>query len=158
MTGHKISLQELLSKFHLSQDLPDKGVNEEHLRAVSVIIDDHEVMGPELGLTAQEMIAIDRDARTHELKKQMMLSKWKQKFSMNATYRILIEALLQRNRADYAGQVCELLAQSKCSWSCGYVHVYKVSAILLLLLQVCLLNGLVLTLHTLQALPPHMLM
>ena len=112
MAGHEVSLQQLLDTFHLSQDQVDKEVSEDHLREVSGIIDDHQIVGPELRLTNPEMTEIDRDERTHKLKKQAMLRKWKQKFSLNATYCILIKALLKCSTADQARKVCELLAQS----------------------------------------------
>ena len=113
MAGPIISLEDLIDKFQLSQKLLGKEVSEEHLKEVSRIIDDHEIVGPELGLTQQEMTAISRDGKTHDLQKVAVLRKWKQKFSWKATFRVLIEALLKCNRADHARQVCELLAQSK---------------------------------------------
>ena len=48
-----ISLQDLVDTFHLSQDQLDREVSEgteEHLREVARIIDDHEIVGYELGL------------------------------------------------------------------------------------------------------------
>ena len=116
MAGHVVSLQQLLDRFHLSRGRRSADISEEHLTEASKIIDDHEVVGPRLGLTPQEMTAIDRDARTHELKKKAMLRKWKQKLSLNATYRTLTEALLKCSRADHAQDVCELLAQSEFFW------------------------------------------
>ena len=113
MAGPRILLQDLIDRFQLSQKLLDQELSDEHLTKASKIIADHEILGPRLGLTEQEMIAIERDARTHELKKEAMLRKWKQKFSWRATYCMIIEALLECNRADHAREVCELLAQSK---------------------------------------------
>ena len=80
MAGQGISLQDLIDKFHLSQDLLDKEVSEKHIREVSRIIDDHEILGSELGLTTAQMTAIKQDAKSYELQKEMMLSKWKQTF------------------------------------------------------------------------------
>ena len=113
-SGIGISLQDVMDKLHLSQDQLDKEVSEEHLTEASNIIDDHEVLGPRLGLTEQEMTAIDRDTKTHDLKKKAMLKKWKQKNAWRATYRTLTEALLKCSRADRARDVCELLAHGKC--------------------------------------------
>ena len=108
-----ISLQDLVDKCHLSPRQLDKEVSEEHLRDVSRIIADHEIVGPELGLSGAEMVAVNADARTHQLKKMEMLKTWNQKFAWNATYRRLIEALLNCHRVDSAYKVCELLAPSK---------------------------------------------
>jgi len=109
MAGLVISLQDLKEKYHLSEDQLNKEVSDEHLRAVSRIIDDHKIVGPELGLTEQEMTAINRDNETHDLKKGAMLRQWKQKYSWKATYKNLVEALLKCSRANDARRVCELL-------------------------------------------------
>ena len=109
-----LSLQDLIHRGRLSQDLLHQEVSDMYLRELSRIIDNHEVVGPELGLTSAEMTDIKRDVRTHELQKLAMLRRWKQKFAPKATYGALIEALLKCSRADLARRVCELLVQSKC--------------------------------------------
>ena len=122
MAGCGISLQRLIDKYQLSPHQLGKEVSEGHLRDVSRIIADHEIVGPELGLSTAEMTAINYDARTQELRKMEMLKKWKQKFAWGATYMQLIKALLKCSRGDNARDVCDLLAQSKhnMAWSCGY--------------------------------------
>ena len=111
--GPGISLQDLIEKYQLSLHQLDEEVSEEHLRDVSRIIDDHEIVGPELGLSDAEMTALNADGRTHQLKKMEMLRKWRQKSVWKATYRRLIEALLHCGRGNHAQKVCELLAPSK---------------------------------------------
>ena len=113
MAGREISLQDLIYRFHLPQYLLDKEVSEEHLRKISRIIAHHEIVGPELGLTSQEMTTISSDVNKQELQKIEMLKKWKQKYIWNATYRKLIEAFLNCGRADHARDVCELLTKSE---------------------------------------------
>lgn len=108
-----ISLQDLIDRFQLLPALLDKKVSEEDLRKISRIIDDHEIIGPELGLTKQEMTAIS-PSKTHKLQRLETLRKWKQKYAFKATYRELIEALLECGRGEQAEYVCELLAQSEC--------------------------------------------
>ena len=54
MAGLEILLQDL----QLSKDQLDAEVRKEHLSELSRIIDDHETLGPELGLTPDEMTAI----------------------------------------------------------------------------------------------------
>lgn len=107
-----ISLQDLIDRFHFSQDQLDMEVNEEHLREVSKIIDDHEILGNELGLSESEMSAINSDANK-QLQRMKMLNKWKQKFAFKATYGKLIGALVKCSRGSDAQKVCELLAQSE---------------------------------------------
>jgi len=114
MAGRKISLQDLIHRLHLSQDLLEKELSEEHLREVSRIIADHEIVGPELGLTLQEMTTISsNNVNKQEVQKMEMLRKWKQKCIWNATYGKLIEAFLNCGRADHACDVCELLTKSE---------------------------------------------
>lgn len=109
-----ISLKDLMEKYNLSQDQLDVEVSDEHLREMSGIIDDPEIVGFQLGLTEPEMTAINRDAGTQERQRVYMLRKWKQKRSWRATYRELIEALLKSSRAEQARSVCELLSSSTC--------------------------------------------
>ena len=111
MAGAGISLQDLSVRFQLSQALLDEEVSEEHLRETSRIIEDHEIIGPELGLTTQEMTAICSSSQG--LQRLKMLNKWKQKCVWNATYRQLIEAFLKCGRGDHARDLCQLLTQSK---------------------------------------------
>ena len=112
MAGAGISLQDLMNRFPRSQALLNVEVSEEHLREISRIIDDHESIGPELGLTQPEMTAIGSNTCKQEQKRMTMLRKWKQKYAFKATYRILIEALLKCSRGDHARDVCQLLTQS----------------------------------------------
>lgn len=113
MAGNGISLQDLIDKYNLSEHMLERELSEEHLTKVSRIIDDHEMVGPELGLTPSEMTTIRSDVNRQELQRLEMLTKWKQKCSWKATYRKLIEGLLRCSRGDNARKVCELLTQSK---------------------------------------------
>lgn len=112
MEGSEISVQELVERFQLSHELLGESLSDEHLREASRIIDDHRILGPELGLKLAEMKAINQE-QSPELQRLATLEKWKQKSAWKATYRKLIEALLKCSRADVAEQVCELLNQSK---------------------------------------------
>lgn len=106
MAGPGISIQELVTKFQLSQALLDKELSEEHLREASGIIDDHETVGLEQGLSRPE-----RTTSSLEPEFQM-LTRWK-KYVGKATYRKLIEALLKCSKTDQAQEVCKLLARSE---------------------------------------------
>lgn len=110
MAGLETLLQDLREKLQLSDDHLDARVSDEHLREVSRITHDHETLGPELGLTPDEMTAIISSEQPQRL---AVLRKWKQISAWKATYRKLIEALLKCGRADIAKKVGELLAQSK---------------------------------------------
>ena len=90
MAEPAISLQDLTERYPLAQDLLDKELSEEHMKKVSRIIDDHEIVGHELGLTSQEMTAVSSDANKQELQKFKMMRKWKQRYAWKATYRKLM--------------------------------------------------------------------
>ena len=107
-----ISLQKVKERFHLSQNQLDAEVSQEHLIAANRIIGDHRILGPQLGLSPEEMDDIKQE-RSPKLQRSAMLKKWKEKFAWEATYGVLIEALLKCSRADCAGNVCKLLTQSK---------------------------------------------
>lgn len=109
-----ISLQDVRKRFQLSDELLDTSLSEEYLREASRVIDNHETLGPELGLTPAEMTAISSEKNV-ENQRSAVLRKWKQKLAWTATYRKLIEAFLKCSRADLAQKVCELLAQGKCN-------------------------------------------
>ena len=114
MAERGISLQDLIDRFHLSQDQLNEEVSTEHLREVFKNIEDHEIVGLELGLTSAEMNTItSSDVNKPELQKLKMLRKWKQKYSWKATYRKFIEGLIKCSRGDHARDVCELLTKRK---------------------------------------------
>ena len=112
MTKAGISLQELMDKFDLSHYQLNGEICHEHLMDVARIIDDPESLGLCLGLGLDEVTAI-RLERTQQLQQSAMLRRWKQRFAWKATYRTLIKALLECERADLAVKVSGLLTQSE---------------------------------------------
>ena len=52
---------------------------------------------------------VEREGTGEKEKKLKILEKWKCKLAFKATYRVLIEALLEAGRADQAMKVCDLL-------------------------------------------------
>ena len=87
-------MENLIQKYTLSQDLLDQEVSEEHLQ-VSRIIEDHEIVGPELGLSSQEMTAVCSNVNKQELQKLAMLKRWHQIYVWNVMYGELIIALVK---------------------------------------------------------------
>ena len=100
--------QDLYDRFRISEHALNGELSEEHLQEVSHFID-HNTLGPELGLTSQDMKDINLDERAEDLRRAATLRKWKEVYAFNATYRKLIEALLKCRKADQAVKVCELL-------------------------------------------------
>ena len=112
MEGSKIYLKDLIERFQLSNDQLDARLGGEEQLRVARVVANYEILGPELRLTDDEMTAISSE-KTRQLQRSAMLRIWVQKLAWRATYRRLLEALLECSRADLAEKVCELLAQSK---------------------------------------------
>ena len=107
------TLQDLVRRFKIPEHVLNGELSEKHLRDVTRFID-HNTLGPELGLTSQNMNDINVVVGPEDLRRIATLRKWKQTFAYNATYRKLIEALLKCSKADQAVEVCKLLIQSTC--------------------------------------------
>ena len=106
------TLQELFDRFKIPEHVLNDEVSETHLLEVSHFID-HNILGPELGLTPQDMKDINIDERAEDRRRTATLRKWKEVYAFNATYRKLIEALLKCSKADQAVKVCKLF-KSRC--------------------------------------------
>lgn len=118
------TLEDLLARFKISErQLKDK-LSDEHLPAIARIID-HEIVGPQLGLTQQEMEAIQADGQREEVRRLNTLRKWRQKYSINATYEELLKALLSCKMAELAEKVCILLSPLPESMLHYYIHQTK---------------------------------
>lgn len=106
--ARSISLPDLMERFHLSECQLKKEVSDDHLNKLSKVINGHEVIGPELGL--KDIDLTDLSAAGSEFQKnRKMLNTWKQRFSFNATFKVLIEALLNCSKGQQATDVCRIL-------------------------------------------------
>ena len=79
------------------------------VRKINVRNSHTEWRAPKVGLTDDEVSAIEEDNSKAERKRISFLEKWKQKFAMKATYRVLIESLLGIKRVEDARGVCQVL-------------------------------------------------
>ena len=106
-----LTLEDLIAKSGV------KNVNREctdgDILAFGDFCDPWRQVGMYLGLDSAELSAIDEDNRTVSLKRLGTFQKWKSKFAFNATYRVLITALLKCGKADQALKVCQILAQKE---------------------------------------------
>ena len=80
------------------------------IREVSTFLESWKLVAPHLGLSKGEIEAIDRDGKTEEEKRLLMLQRWKQALVFKATYKKLINALLSVRRADVAVKVCQVVS------------------------------------------------
>ena len=78
--------------------------------------DPWQLIGQRLGLTPAQISAIDGDNRNTDLKRLGALQKWKEMCVFKATYRVLVEALIDCDKGQQAMEVCKHLAQKESTW------------------------------------------
>ena len=103
-----ITLNECIQRFDLADEVLDAECSNKHIADVSRFLDWRGV-AQYLKLTDSDVNAVDSDGRDEQDKRHKTLEKWKSKFAFKATYRNLIQALLDSGRGDHAEEVCELL-------------------------------------------------
>lgn len=104
------TLEDLLARFQISEHQLREKLSDEHLPAIARLVTNHGIVGPELGLTQQEMQAIQVDGQSEEVRRLNTLRKWREKYSINATYQELLKALLNCEMAEQAEKVCIILS------------------------------------------------
>lgn len=75
--------------------------------------DPWQLVGRHLGLDSAQITAIDSDNRSTDLKRLGVLQKWKETFVFKATYRVLVEALIDCGKVQQASEVCQYLARKE---------------------------------------------
>ena len=104
----------LLSSNGLTCTDGNKECKDDHILNISEQLEKCELVATRLGLTPAEIEAIEYNNRTIEMMRYKTLKKWKCKalLSGTATYRVLLQALLDCGCNDQAKQVCSLLKES----------------------------------------------
>ena len=88
--------------------LLDQECSVEHLKKISHFLDWRRV-APFLGLSEMDIQEIESDKKTDSEKRLQALEKWKRMYAFKATYRKLVEILLEVKDANSAQKVCKLL-------------------------------------------------
>ena len=104
-----ITVKELADEVGLPLQSLDKTFREEHIHLLAEFCDPWESIGYHLKLTKVDISTIKNDNETTELRRIATLGTWSEKFAHKATYRVLIEALIQSRRAKQALKLCEKL-------------------------------------------------
>ena len=81
------------------------------LLALSKFCDPWDLIGHHLELEQSQISAIDDDNKTTDQKRVGVMQTWKEKFAHKATYRVLVNALLDCDKAQHALEVCKILAR-----------------------------------------------
>ena len=103
-----ITIDECIQRFNLTAEVLDAKCNNKHIADVSRFLD-WKGVARHLKLTDSEVGAVESEGRDEADKQHKTLQKWKSKFAFKATYRNLIQALLDSGRGDHAEEVCKLL-------------------------------------------------
>ena len=104
-----MSVTELVRRCQLTDErVLDTRVTIDRFNAVSRSLSEWRSLAPHLGIAQQVVEDIEKDYHEEGRKRSAFLKEWQQKFSVLATYRKLIEALLEIERTDDALKICEL--------------------------------------------------
>ena len=104
-----ISIFELVQHCQLPDErILDEKVTSDRFHEVSCSLSEWKQLAPILGISRQVVEDIEDDNNKGEKRRIAFLERWMQKFSVRATYRKLIEALLKIERGDDALKICEL--------------------------------------------------
>ena len=108
-----MTVDELAEEAGLSLQCLEKAFCVEHVHALSEFCDPWENIGYHLKLTKSNINSIWEDNATTEGKGIVMLENWKEKLAHKATYRVLIEALIQSEHAQQALNLCQRLKDNQ---------------------------------------------
>ena len=102
-----MNVEELALRCGIQVSSLDEEVSSEYCIEISGHLSHWKLIAPNVGLTDDEVAAID--AKPAIEKRASFLETWKQKFATKATYRALIESLLGIKRVEDARGVCWVL-------------------------------------------------
>ena len=105
-------LVELCKRFELSDSIIGEKVSDKLILKIYSQLEMWKRVAAHLGLTKADVQAIECGARPdEELMRLYMLQEWKRKKRLDgtATYKVLLEALIECSCSESANKVCELL-------------------------------------------------
>jgi len=103
-----VTLKDYVKHLSIPVELLDTTISDKHTQEVSRFLEWRRV-APYLKLDDSETEEVNLDGNNEGEKRYLTLKKWKRKFAFKATYKRLIEALLESGRADHAEDVCKLM-------------------------------------------------
>ena len=87
----------------------NESVSDDHLRAIAIFLTSWRKVATYLGLSENDLGDVEQEGKDEQDKRIKVLQIWKGKFAFKATYRMLVEVLLQLAKADVAEKVLLLL-------------------------------------------------
>ena len=104
-----ITLIGLLERFDVHLEILDKPISDDHLCAIALFLCKWRTVTRYLGLSDNDLYAIEHEDKDDQVKKLKALQRWKGKFGFKATYKKLMEVLLSLTFVDVAEKLCHLL-------------------------------------------------
>lgn len=104
-----ITLDELLKETEICAEKLNQSTSDEHLRAIAIFLTSWRTVAAFLGLSENDLDAVERQWNDEQDRRLNVLQKWKGKFGFKATYKKLVEVLLSLAKADIAERICHLL-------------------------------------------------
>ena len=115
MADQGITLEDLTERYKIPSDVLENEVSIDDIKKISTFLESWKLVAPYLGLSEGDVEAIDRDGKSEEEKRLLMLQRWKQALAFKATYKKLVNTLLSIKRADLAVKVCQTVVSSSAS-------------------------------------------
>ena len=108
-TGPSLTAEKIAEESGVPRAKLDEECSKEHINEISLFLTSWKTLAPHLYLEDTDIEEIDQDGKTEQEKKLKTLQKWKERFIFQATYKVLMEALLKIGKADRVRKVCHLL-------------------------------------------------
>lgn len=108
-----------LEKYQLGEEFLDIEVSRRDLVKLSRCLDCWKMFARAADFHEAEVVAVERDGVDEVDRRYKALNKWQQKYSINGTYRALIESLLTIDRTDIVEDICKMQERSICNSTVG---------------------------------------
>ncbi len=108
-----LSIEEIAQNAGVSLEYLENEISSENILEFAKYFTQYQEIGPYLGLSDGVLEGIDQNHKKLELKSRATLKKWKDEYAFKATYRKLIQALLDCRRADSATNICRKLHEEE---------------------------------------------
>ena len=104
-----ITLKELLKEVSVCPEKLNESISDDHLREIAIFLTSWRKVATYLELGQNDLDDVGQEGKDEQDKRLKALQIWKGKFGFKATYRKLVEVLLQLAKADIAEKVLLLL-------------------------------------------------
>lgn len=104
-----LTLLDIAERYNISDTCLDGECSDEHIDEFSKYCVEWEQIANHLKLK-ETTVSDLRSIPNGDLRRSKLLRQWKSQFAFKATYRVLVQALVDVGRGDYACSICETLS------------------------------------------------